>query len=187
MQPAVVPQSLIAERRRLGLDRKDEMWEGVLHMNEPGSFEHQRLETRLARVLGPVTDPMDLEVVTDTGIFDPLVAEYTDFRTPDVVVVGRDAVSDRGVEGRATLAVEVRSPGDESYQKLDFYGRVGVRELLIIDRDTKAVRRWVNTGGRLVEQPAGMDGRYRLDVLPVEIWGADGKLLVRTEFGLQEI
>lgn len=124
MQPAVVPQSLVAERRRLGLDKKDEMWEGVLH------------------VLLPVAKAMGLEVLPEAGVCNPLVADY---------------------------------------------GRVGVRELLIIDRDTKAVRRWLNVDCRLDEQPPGQGGRHGLVSLPVDIWGVDGKLCVQTETGLTEI
>ena len=48
-----VPESLLDERRRLGLDVFDEVWEGVLHMVPPPSGEHQRLELELGlRVVG---------------------------------------------------------------------------------------------------------------------------------------
>jgi hypothetical protein len=40
---AVVPESLLSERRKLGHDRFDEMLEGELHMLPPPNFEHQRL------------------------------------------------------------------------------------------------------------------------------------------------
>lgn len=30
-----VPEAMLAERRRLGLDRRDEMWNRVLHMVPP--------------------------------------------------------------------------------------------------------------------------------------------------------
>ena len=33
--------------------------------------------------------------------------------------------------------IEIRSPGDESYEKLSFFADLGVREVLVIDRDTK--------------------------------------------------
>ena len=42
-----VPESLLDERRRQGLDVFDEVWEGVLHMVPPPSGEHQRLELEL--------------------------------------------------------------------------------------------------------------------------------------------
>jgi hypothetical protein len=101
MQPAVIPQSMIAERRRLGLDQKDEMWEGVLHMNEPGSVDHQSTESDLIYVLRRVATQSGLLVLPETGVFDPSIPGYKDFRTPDVLVV------------------EIRSPGDESFEKID--------------------------------------------------------------------
>jgi Uma2 family endonuclease len=33
--------------------------------------------------------------------------------------------------------VEIRSPKDESYEKLEFYGRLGVPEVWMIDRDSR--------------------------------------------------
>lgn len=37
------------------------------------------------------------------------------------------------------MVIEVESPGDESREKLPFYLGVGVREVLLIDRDTRRV------------------------------------------------
>lgn len=48
----------------------------------------------------------------------------------------------RVVADAGLLAVEIRSPGDESVDKLRFYERVGLLELVMIDRDTKEVRHW---------------------------------------------
>jgi Putative restriction endonuclease len=187
MVQAVIPESMIAERRRLGHDKKDEMWEGVLHMNEPGSFEHQRTEGGLVAVLYPVARRLGLEVLPEAGIFDPDVPDNKDFRTPDVIVVAPGATSRRGVEGRASLAIEVRSPGDESYEKIPFYGRVGVAELLIIDRDTKSVRRWVSDGGHLGEAAAGPASWHELSVLPVAMRDSNGTLQARIDDQVVEI
>jgi len=49
-------------------------------------------------------------------------------------------VTRRGVEGPAELVVEVRSPGDETYDKLPFYERKGVRQVLVVARDALAVQ-----------------------------------------------
>ena len=64
-----VHEALIAERRRLGHDRFDEMWEGVLHMVPSPGFGHQDLESWL------VADwrSLVLDGPTGTNIFaDPL-------------------------------------------------------------------------------------------------------------------
>jgi Uma2 family endonuclease len=179
MQHVVMPEELIAQRRRLGLDKKDEMWEGVLHMNLPGTWEHQRIQGDLYALLRPIGHAQSLQVMIETGVFNPADSEWKDFRTPDILVCTDEAHSDRGVEGRAVLAIEVRSPGDESFEKIPFYGRMGVGELLIIDRDDKSVRRWLNSGRELSEVEPAEDGWHRLGALPVEIRGYSGALQVR--------
>ena len=73
--------------------------------------------------------------------------------------------------------MEIRSPGDESFEKLPFYGRLGVCEVLVIDRDTKVVRRWVNGPEGLVESAGDGAGRHTLGCLPVELWN-EGETLV---------
>ena len=129
------PEQLLAERRRLGLDRRDEMWEGELHMVSPPEFRHQRRASRLLRTLGPVADEAGLEVVHETGLYE----SDESWRVPDLVVVRSEHVTRRGVEHGAVLVIEIRSPGDETSAKIPFYARFGVEELLVVDRDTAAV------------------------------------------------
>jgi Putative restriction endonuclease len=179
MQHVVMPEVLIAERRRLGLDKQDEMWDGVLHMNLPGNTNHQRTEMRLALCLEPLARQSGLELLVEAGLFDPAVEENKSFWVPDLVVFPPSVASDRGVEGRATLAIEIRSPGDESFDKIPHYSRIGVAELLIIDRDERTVRRWVAHTASLAEVPAGEDGWHQLAALPAALRGGGGSLGVR--------
>lgn len=53
------------------------------------------------------------------------------------------------MEGAVELAVEILSPGDETYDKLPFYAAVGVREVLVVDPETLGVELFVLRGGRL--------------------------------------
>ena len=46
----------------------------------------------------------------------------------------------------AALALEIVSPGDESWAKLEFYAAHGVEELLIIDPEEKTVS-WMGLEG----------------------------------------
>ena len=46
--------ALIERRRRLGLDHRDEIWEGTYRMNPPPSHEHQVILQQLAELLGPL-------------------------------------------------------------------------------------------------------------------------------------
>ena len=171
-----VPAALLAERRQLGLDRFDEMWEGELHMVPPPNEEHQRIGTELVAALYAVTRAQGLQLRYETGVFDPEVTGDSSYRTPDVVVFGDEVRSARGVEGGARMVVEIRSPGDESLHKLAFFQRVGVAEVLVIGRDDKSLRRWLRRDDRLVELAAGDDGWHRLDAIPVALHGGDGRL-----------
>lgn len=47
------PEAMLEERRRLGHDVFDEMWEGVLHMVPPAGGPHQRLGSFFLQALGP--------------------------------------------------------------------------------------------------------------------------------------
>jgi hypothetical protein len=51
-------------------------------------------------------------------------------------------------------------------------------ELLIIDRDSKVVRRWARSEAGLVEVEPDHRGRHALDALPVELWTEDPARLV---------
>jgi hypothetical protein len=146
-----LPVDLIAERHRLGLDRFDEVWEGEYHMAPFPTNEHRRILHRLDLVLSPPAEEAGLEVRLQFGLYDPDVADHTSYRGPDLVVFRPEHATERGVEGRAELVVEIRSPDDETYQKIPFYQSVGVQEVLVVDRDTKALRHWTRAGDQLVE------------------------------------
>ena len=61
-------------------------------------------------------------------------------------------------EAAPTAVIEIRSPGDETMDKIPFYARLGVPELWIIDRDTKAPELYVLQEGRYQQQPPNTDG-----------------------------
>ncbi len=166
------PEQLLAERRRLGLDGRDEMWEGELHMVPPPSFSHQSRGGRLLRALGPVADEAGLEIAPEAGLY----AADDAWRVPDLVVVRPEQVVQRGVEGGAVLAVEIRSPGDETDAKLPFYARFGVEELLIVDRDTATVQLLRLTDGSLVPVAPDAAG-WVLSALGVAFRQADENIL----------
>lgn len=130
-----VPEHLLEERRRLGIDRFDEVWDGVLHMVPPPSARHQRLIHELGGVLLPLAKAKGLVAMHEAGLYRP-DAEGTDYRVPDLVYARPEHVRERGVEGRAELVVEVLSPGDETYDKIAFYAEMGVQELLVVDSAT---------------------------------------------------
>jgi Uma2 family endonuclease len=166
------PEHLLAERERLGLDGRDEMWEGELHMVPPPSFGHQRREARLLRALGPIADEAGLEVVAEAGLYQGSKS----WRVPDLVVLRPEQATHRGVEGGAVLVVEIRSPGDETDTKVPFYARFGVEELLIIERDSASVTLLRPAYGEFRPVAADHDG-WMLSSLGVAFRQAEGSVL----------
>jgi Uma2 family endonuclease len=168
-----VPESLLDERRRLGLDVFDEVWGGVLHMVPPPSGVHQRLELELGSVLLSAAKRRGLVASNETGLF----AADDDYRVPDIVVSQSDNCSQRGVDDTAELVVELRSPGDESYEKLPWYAVRGVAEILIVDPGTRQFELYRTEGGTAVDVAPDVDGGVTLDTLGARM------LTVTTEHG----
>ena len=127
-------EALLEARRVSGQDRSDEMWDGVLHLSPHSNFRHAQLSQQLAELLGPLA--------RNAGLI-PGVAEFNlgdsdqDYRVPDGGLL-RDHIDDLFVPS-AVLVIEVRSPGDESWEKLPFYAAHGVDEVLIVDPQTREV------------------------------------------------
>ena len=131
-------KAIIRSRRRLGLDKFDEVWNGVYVMSPLADDLHQAISLRLAGILDLLAGlPAGSLVRAGVNLSDRPEAWTKNYRCPDVVVFLPDTTAiNHGEfwEGGPDFAVEVRSPGDRSRKKLPFYGRVGTRELLIIDR-----------------------------------------------------
>lgn len=83
-----------------------------------------------------------------------LYSAESDWRVPDQLYARRDQLREQRFRG-AVLVVEIRSPGDESYEKLPFYAAVGVPEVLIIDRATKSVELFRLGDGRYAIEETG--------------------------------
>ncbi|MGQ0744710.1 MAG: Uma2 family endonuclease [Acidimicrobiales bacterium] len=149
-----VPAGLLADRRQQGIDGRDEMWEGVLHMVPPPSGPHQRLASELLMLLGPVAKARRLVPVMEAGLF----AADDDYRVPDLIFARPEHCTDRGFRGDVPLVVELLSPGDESRAKLDFYAVLGVGEVLLIDPPTRVVELWANLAGTMVAVEPGPEG-----------------------------
>jgi Uma2 family endonuclease len=194
MQHVVIdpPAAVLAERARLGLDVFDEVWNGEYHMVPSPTNEHQRLGGRLYVAFCLVADDVGLEVRYEFNLLPADAVGFEDFRVPDLVVFHPSVGAEEGVRGAASLVVEIRSPGDESFEKLPFFDRIGVGEVLIIDRDTKAVRRWARGrggggaagGAGLVEVAPSADGLHRLACLPVTLC-TEGEVLVADAAGVE--
>jgi len=129
---------LKAERKRTGGDRFDEVWDGVYVMAPLANNEHQFLAMELSLAIRQVVRvPEDGLVFPGCNVSDRETDWSKNYRCPDVAVFlkGNPAKDcDTHWFGGPDFAVEVVSPNDRSRDKLDFYAKVGVRELLILDR-----------------------------------------------------
>ncbi len=130
--------SLIAERQRLGLDRRDEVWEGDYHMVPGPSGDHAHLGSRIVRFLGPYGDRAGL-----VGSLEFNIGRLGDFRVPDLGF-HRDVPTGVWQDG-AAVVVEIRSPWDETYEKFGFYFDHGVEELLVVEPEARSVQ-WYARG-----------------------------------------
>ncbi len=124
----------MARRRRWGLDRLDEVWEGVLHLVPAPRGEHAYVAQQLAEILS--APARDAGLVPAIGRFNLGESEH-DYRVPDG---GIHRERPRGAWfATAAIVIEIVSPGDESWEKLPFYARQGIDEVLIVDPYKRAV------------------------------------------------
>ena len=148
-----VEQRLKAEREASGADRYDEVWEGVYMMAPLANNEHQDLQIGLAAAIKNALGwDHPARVHSGANVSDREEDWLYNYRIPDVVVVypgsaARDC--DTHWCGGPDFCVEIASPGDRSRDKLDFYARIGVRELLLVDRDPWDVQLYRLANGRL--------------------------------------
>jgi Uma2 family endonuclease len=142
LDPYAYELDALVERRRVsGLDRLDEVWEGVLHMVPAPNDAHADIAQQLAEILG--------SPARAAGLF-PTMHEFNlgdskdNFRVPDG---GLHRARRWGTwEHTAPLVVEIVSPGDETWQKLPFYAAHQVDEVLILDPKERAIH-WLGLAG----------------------------------------
>jgi hypothetical protein len=109
-------------------------------MNPAPSGRHGQLEAQLTQLIAPRAKAVGLVM---TGQFN-LGDSERDYRVPDGGL--HRAWSDSIWYPTAVLALEIISPGDESYQKLPFYAAHRVDEAVIVDPDRRQVE-WLGLAG----------------------------------------
>ena len=134
-----IEQSFLAARRASGLDRFDEVWEGVYVVSPDPSFEHQRIVMQLATILDQVVRlELKGEVFPGCNVSDRDEDWEKNYRCPDVAAFlpGNPAIMRAAHSvGGPDFAVEIASPNDRTWDKLTFYAQVKTREVLVVDRD----------------------------------------------------
>ena len=159
-----VLQTWMEERARLGHDRFDEMWEGVLHMVPPPGGHHQERNGQLVVLLHPLAAARGLRIAQEIGVFHP--SRTDSYRVPDLSIYSAEVLSDRGVEGRAELVIELRSPGDESWEKMPFFAECAIPEVLIIEPAEAALLRLRGDGSGYDRVAADSEGFVETRAVP---------------------
>lgn len=178
-----VPPEILAWRQRTGADRYDEMWEGVLHMVAAPNREHQDLKGALETWLRlHWARPTGCKVYSEINLALPGSWPHN-YRIPDLVLLTPERFDidlNERFEGPPEVVVEIRSPGDESYEKLEFYAQLGVPEAWVIHRDTKQPEIYCLAGAAYELVALDAEGWHSSRSLPVQMRpGAPGKLLIR--------
>jgi Uma2 family endonuclease len=126
-------EELLEQRRRIGADRHDEVWEGVYHMVPGPNAPHSFVAQQLAVLLDAPAHAAGLYVSLEFNVG----LDKDNYRVPDLGV-HRERRAGVWVP-TAAIVVEILSPSDEAWQKLPFYAERQVDELLFVDPAEQAV------------------------------------------------
>lgn len=178
-----VPPHILEWRRRTGADRRDEVWDGVLHMAPEPGMGHQELALELMFWLRlHWARPFLRRVMLPVNVSRRGIRDWTrDFRVPDLVLLseeGECVVRDTWLESGPDVVVEIRSPGDETYEKLPFYAAVGCREVWVIDADSRACEVYAVVDGEPRRRGADASG-WTVSAVGVELRTEDRRLVIR--------
>jgi Uma2 family endonuclease len=130
---------LKAVRRENDSDGHDEVWEGLHVMAPLPNDDHQEIQSRAVGMLQELLGwDSPAKIRAGVNVSDRHKDWQNNYRDPDVVVYlpGNPAKNYRTHwQGGPDFLIEIVSPFDRSREKLPFYAKVAVREVLIIDRD----------------------------------------------------
>jgi Uma2 family endonuclease len=167
-------RDLVQRRQERGIDRHDEVWDGVYVVPPLASNPHQLLVGLMCAILHDVIGaPGKGQVLPGANVSDRREGWEHNYRDPDVVVTlegGRAVDCTTHYWGGPDFLIEIQSPGDDTDEKIPFYSALEVRELLIIHRDTRELRLYRHDGEQLAPvEPSEFQGKKWLvsEVLPL--------------------
>lgn len=149
-------EAWLERRRRLGQDRRDEVWEGRYVVAPTPHSNHGAVQLALSGLLVAAAGRLNLHATTTFNL-----GRSDDFRIPDGGLMPWPAAT---WHDTAVLVVEILSPEDETFAKLDFYRRHGVTELLVVDWRSRTVRCLA-----LQEEPQERDSSHVLELTTAQI------------------
>ena len=148
-------RAYVRTRQAREVDKYDEVWDGVYVVPPLATNPHQGFIGVLCHVFyGVMGLESGVRIYPGANVSDRRSGWEHSYRCPDVVAVlpgGRAVDCGTHWMGGPDFLVEVESPRDATGEKIPFYGRLGVRELLVIGRDTRRLRLYRHDGTQLVE------------------------------------
>ena len=149
-------------------------------MNPAPSREHQEIEKRLLVWLEiNWARPLGNRVYHQINLAAP-GGWPGDFRIPDLLLLLPERFGierEQHFAGPPNVVVEIRSPGDETDDKLEFYATLGVDELWIVDRDSRAIELHCLCQGKYQPATASSEGWLRSQQTSVELRQTESQLL----------
>ena len=162
---------LIAQRQEWGADRFDEVWDGTYVVAPSADNVHQDIQAELGvnlyTIVGVQRPPY---VYLGVNVSDRVEGWEHNYRCPDIAVYLANTTARECWThwcGGPDFAVEIRSRGDRTLQKLPFYASVNTRELLVIDRDPWSLDLYRLRDGKLAS--CGKLDAGATDLLPSEV------------------
>ena len=129
---------LIQQRRDARSDHHDEVWDGDYVLTPLPDNEHQEILWNLTLGFRRMVEARGHGAARPgANITDQVDDWERNYRCCDVVVHTRETIArvrEDHCLGGPDFIVEIVSRHDRSRRKIDFYGKVGVRELLLVDR-----------------------------------------------------
>lgn len=126
-------QELIQQRRDLGQDGHDEVWEGVYHVAPHAHAHHGIIQFEIAVILSPLVKRRGLVPSSEFNLGDG----KSSYRVPDFGV--HETAPDLLYVPTALMVGEILSLDDETYDKFDYYAEHGVTEIVVVDPAEKAI------------------------------------------------
>jgi Uma2 family endonuclease len=174
IKDAELSDPLIRERKHKGIDLYDEVWEGTYVLPSMPTLAQQLLVGDLSNIFHELVKKARLgQSYPGANVSDRRKGWDYNYRVPDLLVVlnnSRAIDCDTHFCGGPDFLVEIQSPGDDTEEKVPFYGKIGVRELLIIHRDKRTLRMLRLEGkGLVLVKPSSLQGKEWLlsQVLPL--------------------
>jgi Uma2 family endonuclease len=176
---------MLEERRRLGHDMLDEVWDGVLHMVPQPGTTHQSFARELFLFLNSRVREGH-QIFYETALY--LSPDESNYRIPDLVVASNADIAERGVEKHAELVVEVLSKNDMSRDKLPFYAECNVQEVWLVDPKTREHEIYVLRGHQYFAATPDREGTTHAPLFALDFQTIAGpKLRITAADGSVEI